>query len=117
MRAILLLTAMSFLSMPTLSYCEDLTSAKKEAIKELMQVSGEANFVEIIRNNLIRKINHSIQLTNKDIDPYIFDIVKEECKAVIHEEYEIKESYQQYFYPIYHKHLSFKEIKELIVFY
>lgn len=117
MRFFSILLTIAYLLTPTLGHCEELTSAKKEAIKALMQVSGEAQFVEIIGNNLIRKIARTIEGTQPDIDPKVFYMVKEECKAVIHEEYVIKESYQPYFYPIYHKYLTFEEIKELINFY
>jgi hypothetical protein len=117
MKVIIILVFLTDLLIPTWGYCEELTPAKKAAIKTLMQVSGEAPFVEIIGNNLIRKITQSIKRAQPDIDPKVFDLVKEEGRAAIKEEYDIKESYQPYFYPIYHRYFTFEEIKELIIFY
>jgi len=117
MKVFIILVFITYLLIPTWGYCEELTPAKKVAIKQLMQVSGEAPFVEIIGNNFIRKITQTIKRAQPDIDPKVFDLVKEECKAALKEEYDIKESYQPYFYPIYHRYFTFEEIKELIIFY
>ena len=117
MKVFIILVVITSLLIPTWGYCEELTPAKKVAIKELMQVSGEAEFAEMIGNNFIRKITQTIKMTMPDVDPKAFDIVKKECKAALQEEYYIKKSYHPYFYPIYHKYLTFEEIKELIIFY
>ena len=108
---------MAYLLTPTLGYCEELFPAKKEAMKELMQVSGEAQMAELNANYVARRFILNLKNSKPDIDSKVFDIAKEECKTVIHEEIVIKESYQPYFYHIYHKYFTFEEIKELIQFY
>ena len=96
---------------------ENVQIIQNKGVESAMQVSGEAQFVDIIGKNFIRKITQTIKRAQPDIDPKVFDLVEEECKAALKEEYDIKESYQPYFYPIYHRHFTFKEIKALIIFY
>ena len=117
MRLFSILLTIAYLFTPTLGYCEELTPAKKEAMKELMQVSGEAQMAELNANYVARRLIKNLKNSKPNIDPKVIDIAKEECETVIHEEIVIKESYQPYFYHIYHKYFTFEEIKELIQFY
>ena len=117
MRLLRFLIVIVYLSAPTLSYSEDLTQTKKEAIKELLQVTGAVKIAELFGNAATQQWIQVYKTTKPDIDPIAFNIIKEEVDALIHEELVIKESLYPYFYPIYHKYLTLGEIKGLIQFY
>ena len=117
MRLLRFLIVIVYLSAPTLSYSEDLTQAKKEAIKELLQITGSVKIAELFGNVATQQLIQVYKTTKPDIDPIAFNIIKEEVDALIHEELVIKESFYSYMYPIYHKYLTLGEIKGLIQFY
>ena len=117
MRPLRFFIVIAYLSAPALSYSEDLTQAKKEAIKELLQITGIVNIANLFSNAITKQMIQIYKTTKPDIDPRAFDIIKEEVDAFIHEELVIKESFYPYFYPIYHKYLTLGEIKGLIQFY
>ncbi len=117
MRFIILTIALSCLITPSLGYCDELTLEKKEAIKELLQVTGAIQMGELFGNAFAQQMIQVLKKSKPDIDPKAFDIVKEEVEILMHEELVVKESLHPFMYPVYHKYLALEEINGLIRFY
>ncbi len=97
--------------------CEQLNSEKKEAIKELLQVTGAYQLGELLGNAFSQQMVNVLRTSKPDVDPKAFDIIKEETDALMHEELVKKESLLPFMYPAYHKYLTLDEINGLIKFY
>jgi hypothetical protein len=100
-----------------LGYCDELTLEKKEAIKELLIVTGATQMGELFWNAFSQQMIQVLKNSKPDIDPKAFDIVNEEVKVLMHEELVVKESLNPFMYPIYHKYLTLEETNGLIRFY
>jgi len=117
MRYLILFITLCFLIVPNIGYCEELTQEKKAAIKELLEITGTIQMVELMTNVMIQKMANMMKRSKPNIDPKAFDILNQEVNTILHEELVEKESFQAVFYPIYHKYLTLEEIKGLIQFY
>jgi hypothetical protein len=107
----------AYLLTPGLVFCEELTSEKKKAIEEMLEVSGTLQMTEFLAKNVSMKLIQNDKKNNPNIDPKVFDIVQEEIIAGFHYEVYTKKSLNPHLYPIYHKYFSLEELKELIKFY
>ncbi len=117
MRFLIITIALCFFITPSLGYCDELTLEKKEAIKELLQVTGVLQITELFGSAITQQMFQVLIKSKPDIDPKAFDIVREEVEALMHEELVVKESLYPFMYPVYHKYLTLEETNELIRFY
>jgi hypothetical protein len=90
-----------FLFVSSVGYCEEFTREKKDAITELMRITGAAQMGELFGNAFVQQLTNVLKKTNPEIDPRAFEILKKEVMALIHEEMVEKESSQKLIYPIY----------------
>lgn len=99
---------------------DELTIEKKAAIKKLLKVTNATQSSELAMNLFLKQIMETLKEHRDGINPGTFETdeilnsMKEEAKALIHEEIVAKESLHLLMYPIYHKHLTLEEINELI---
>jgi hypothetical protein len=98
-------------------FAEELTAEKKQALKELMEITGAAKMGEMFGAVFVQQMTAFLKQSNPDIDPKAYTIVDEEITKLMHEEFVEKESLQELIYPIYHNYLSLAETRELIRFY
>ena len=99
------------------AHSEELTAEKKNAIKELLTITGATKMGAMYANAFTQQMTAILKKTKPDIDPRAFDLVQEEVEALIHEEFVVKESLLPLLYGIYHKHLTLEETRGLIRFY
>jgi hypothetical protein len=117
MKIFVLAITLCYFFSPGTACCDDLTLEKQTAIKELLQVTGTTQLGELMGNAVAQQLGQSWKQAKPDIDPRAFDIITDEIKALIHEEFVVKESLFPFLYPIYHKYLTLEETNELIRFY
>ena len=117
MRWVAVLVVGCFVMIPLPGLCEDLTDEKKNAIIELLDVTGASKLGVFLGNIVADETIRVLKKTAPDIDPRAFEIIREESKLVFYEEFAVKKSLYPYMYPIYHKHLTLAEMKGLIEFY
>ena len=96
---------------------EELTPQKQAAIKELMMVTGATKIGAMFSNAFAGQMIQALKQSRPDVDPRIFNIIKEETEQFMTEEMVEKESFFPFVYPIYKKYLSLEELKGLIAFY
>lgn len=96
---------------------EELTSEKKEAIQELLQVTGASEMGVMLGNAFSSQMVDAVKNSKPDIDPKVFTILQEEIDSLMHEELVEKQALLTEMYPIYNKYLTLAELKELTAFY
>ena len=117
MKIKILVTLLCSLLLATSAFCEELTMEKKQAIKELLEATGAYQIGAIFGDAATQQIVGVLKQAKPDIDPHVFDIIKQEVDSVLYEELTVNESLLPYLYPIYHKHLTLEETKGLVAFY
>jgi len=113
-KAVLLLVG---LSLSTIAFAEELTNAKKAAIKELMDITGSAQIGEMFAAAFLQQMTMALKSINPEIPPRAFTILEEEINAVIREEMLEKGSLYELIYPVYHKYLTLEDTRALLAFY
>ena len=98
-------------------FAEELTAEKKQALKELMEITGAAKMGEMFGAVFVQQMTAVLKRSNPDVDPKAYTILEEEITKLMHEEFVEKEALQELIYPIYHKYLSLAETRELVQFY
>ena len=117
MRLIAALVIVCFILIPLPGLCEELTDEKKNAIIELLEVTGVSKMGVFFGDIMADETIKALKKAAPDINPRAFDIIREESKLVFNEEFAVKKSLYPYMYPIYHKYLTLAEMKGLIEFY
>jgi len=102
---------------PCLSYSEQLTLEKKNAIKELLNINGAMQQVKLMSNAMSQRMTNMAKKSMPEIDPKFFDVIEEEVKVAIRDELFVKESLYTFWYPIYNNYFTLNEINGLIQFY
>lgn len=96
---------------------EELTLEKKEAIQELLQVTGASEMGVMLGNAFSSQMIDAVKNSQPDVDPKVFTILKEEIDTLMREELIEKQTLIVQMYPIYNKYLTLAEMKELTAFY
>jgi len=105
------------LSLSTLALAEELTDAKKAAIRELMDITGSAQRGEMFAAVFLQQMTMALRSINPEIPPRAYTIMEEEINAVIRKEMLEKDSLYELIYPVYHKYLTLEDTRALIAFY
>ncbi len=102
------------ISFSTVSFSEELTNQKKEAIKELIEITGAMDIARQLSQALTAQMTMILKKSRPDVPEEAFNILKEVVDSTIEEE---TGSLVELQYPIYHKYLTFNEIKKMVEFY
>ena len=113
-KAVLLIVS---ILLATPAFGEELTQEKRSAIKELMDITGAAAMGDMLSEAFVQQMTSALQNTKPKISPKAFIIIKEEVNAVIREEMIETGTFYEQICPIYHKYLTFSDIRGLITFY
>lgn len=105
------------LSLSALALSEELTAAKKAAIRELMDITGSVQIGEMFAAAFLQQMTLAMKNMNPEIPPRAFTILEEEINAVIREEMLEKDSLYDLIYPVYHKYLTLEDTRALLAFY
>jgi len=114
---ILLLMVLSMGSVQ-ISSAADISSEKKELIDQLLVQAGQSAIAigKQFSDAFIQQMTTVLKQTNPNIDPKAYDIVNEEINALIDEEFIVKGALSEIMYPIYSRHFSAEELREMIAF-
>jgi uncharacterized protein len=96
---------------------EELTAAKKEDMKFIMEMTGVTKLADQMHGAMISAMTASFQKALPSIPAKAFAIIEEEVKAAFSEAITGPGGLLDMYYPIYHKYFTHAEIKEMIEFY
>ena len=114
-KAILLLCLISLGISPLLS-AQEKASENRALVDELMAQTGQssARVGEQYAGLFIQQMTGMLKQSNPNIDPRAFSILQEEIRAVIQEELVDKRLLAEMMYPIYERHFTTAELKQMI---
>jgi uncharacterized protein len=96
---------------------EELTDEKKQVIDELLMVTGAEKMAVMMGQATFLQFSNFIRKHNPKATTKTYQIIEAEVLKVIEDEFLIKGGLRNISYPIYHKHLTLHELKELLAFY
>mgnify|MGYP001561196161 CR=1 FL=1 len=99
------------------AFSAEINAAKKNAIRELLNMSGASKIGEIFTKNTIKQTTAIFKKSQPDLPEKAFEILEQETTKIVNEEMLEKESFYELLYPIYDKYYSIEDIKGLINFY
>lgn len=110
----LAMTALITVGSPALA----LDNSKKSLINELLEQTGQSSS-EVGKQTSDFYLQHMMGLlkkTSPNVDPKVFDVMRESVEEVMTEEFEKNNSLNNLIYPIYDKYLTEQDLKALIEF-
>lgn len=102
------------ISFSAVALSEELTNQKKEAIRELIEITGAVNIGKQLSQAMIAEMTMMWKQSESDVPQKAFDILEEVVNSTIEEE---MGSFVESCYPIYHKYLTLAEIRKMVEFY
>ncbi len=94
-----------------------ISEGKKETIKELIQITGTLKVGKQFSAVMIDLMSQVMLYSNPELPEKAMDILEEEADIVVKEQMISKNGFLDKIYPIYSKHFTHDELKELIEFY
>lgn len=96
---------------------EELTEQKKQAINDLLELSGTTAEYFDAMEKLLTALKPGFKKLRPDVDPRIVDIVMIEVAKTVRQKMKGELSFNKMLEPIFHKKFSLNEIREIIRFY
>lgn len=115
-KLIILMTVMLLALFQSVCFA-DISPEKKELIDKLLDQTGQSAITtgKNFSNAFIQQMTMVLKQSNPEIDPKAFEIVKEEINALMDEELVQKKTLSKMMYPIYDKHFTATDLKEMII--
>jgi hypothetical protein len=93
---------------------DDLTEAKRADIKALLEVTGSLRVGQQMSELMVGQMTETLKQARPDIEPRLYDVLRDEVNAVLEESIP---AFVELMIPVYHRHFSHREIRELLAFY
>lgn len=110
-------TLLTFFALCTIAFpvrADELTQEKREDIEHLLAMTGALSIGKQMSIVIVANLTQSLRKTRPDIPPVVLDLIPAEVAATFDENVgPLKEA----MIPIYHRHFTDAEIKEMIQFY
>jgi len=101
----------------SVSFADELTPAKRADIRQLLDVTGASSlaqqFVAATSQNLFRSLKES----RPDVPDRAFEVMNRELTALFAEKLQAPDGLLERTIPVYDKHFTHAEIRELLAFY
>lgn len=117
MRRHRLLPALLLLAATSMPAAAEVPEAKKQAIQQLVVMTGADQIGQMFGLTFIDMISQSLRAARPDIPERAYTIIREEVRAVMQDEFTVKQSFYELVYPIYDRHFSLEELHGMIDFY
>lgn len=114
-RVVLLLMAlMTGFSWAGSAAAEELDSVKREDIRHLLEMTGALELGARMSDAVVAQMTHDLRTGRPDIPPELFSVIREEVDGLVDEHLPL---FADMMVPLYHRHFTHAEIRELIHFY
>lgn len=110
------LSMIALLAFTPLSYSNEITTEKKRVIDEMLEITGALKVGEIMGNAVANQMITAMS-QQKNLDPKIISIIKDEIGKIMHDEFVANGFVNEMSYTIYHKYFTTAELKEMVAFY
>jgi len=96
---------------------EELTPAKRDDIKRLLQATGSMQIARTMSQAVVNQMAETIKKARPDIPPRMFDVMSEEINKTISEEMTAKGGFVDLMVVLYNKYYTHDDIKGLLAFF
>lgn len=119
MKNIPLVFCILLLLFSTLIKADELLPEKKKLIDALMDQSGQSSRVMGLQLSelYIQSMTQLYKQNNPNVNPLVYDILADEIKTTIDEEFVQKDVMAEIMYPLYDQHFTQEELQTLVEFY
>jgi uncharacterized protein len=102
---------------PVFSHADELTEQKKADIKTLMEMTGSTKIAMQFADTASQNIFHTLKMARPDIPERVLTIFHKELLKLFEEKIHAPDGMMERLIPIYARHFTAAEIKELLAFY
>lgn len=113
----LLITLCLSAGLTHLAIAEEITTAKQNDIRQLIEMTGGTNIAKLFASGSSQQMFKMLKASRPDIPDRALVIMEREMLALFSEKLTAPGGLMDMIVPIYAKHLSHQEIRELIAFY
>lgn len=108
--ALMLCTAMA-------SHADELTEAKRSDIKKLIASTGSDRIAAQFAGAVTQSLAHTLKAAHPDVPERVFVSIRHDLTAMFTEKMNAPDGMIERVVPVYHKHFTHDEIRELLAFY
>ncbi len=96
---------------------EELTPAKREDIKRLLQATGSMQIAQTMSQAVVNQMTETIKKARPDIPPQMLDVMSDEVNKTISEEMTAQGGFVDLMVALYNKYYTHDDIKGLLAFF
>jgi hypothetical protein len=115
MKALLLCFLFIFSSQT--AYSAVIDKEKREMIDEMMRYSDSEQLVSYMASMLTIQMLEVLTKHHGNLDQAVADIIQDEAKTLMYEEYIVNNTLNEIFYELYDENFSTEEMKEMLAFF
>ena len=93
---------------------DQLSAEKRADIEKLLKVTGALTVGKQMSEAFIGQFTGALQVSRPDLPPELYDAIREEVNSVLQDSLP---EFTELLVPVYHRHFSGDEIKQMIRFY
>ena len=112
-----ILSILSLLLFSPLCSAEVFTKEKKQAIDELVAITGALEVSEMLGKAVANQVIAAMMQQNQSVDKQTIAIIQDEIGSVMYDEFIANGFLINMLYELYHKHFSTLELQEIVAFY
>jgi uncharacterized protein len=102
---------------PVLSHADELTAQKKEDIRKLIATTGGTKIAVQFAGALTQNLAKTLKAARPDVPERVFTVINSELIALLEERMNTPGGMVDRVIPVYDKHFTHSEIRELLAFY
>lgn len=91
--------------------------SKRQLIDTIMKLTGTAQALPLMTNQLSGEILGMLKAKNVEIDQNLILLVQKEAKTVVYEEFVLSNKFNEIFYELYDEYFSEAQLKDIAAFY
>jgi hypothetical protein len=111
------LTLFSNLTLAQSPSSDNLTESKRRDIHFLMELTGTSELARQMVRIGAKQLTEAVRLRDPNLPATLLTILEGEMQRMMEEELEGPDGLLEEFVPIYHRHYTHAEVKELLAFY
>ena len=99
------------------SHADELTDAKRSDIRKLIASTGSDRIAAQFAGAVTQSLAHSLKAAHPDMPERMFAAIRQELTTMFAERMDAPGGMIDRVVPVYHKHFTHEEIRELLAFY
>ena len=100
-----------------LCFGDELTEKKKQVIDEMLEITGALKVGELMGAAVSNEMISAMMQQQGQVDPVVIQIVQDEVKQVMQDEFVANGFIQEMSYELYDKYFTTAELEEVVAFY